>query len=107
MGEVEHANRREVGQGDWELLWRHVELSCTGWGDSGRQEVGLGDREVLRRSVELDGDGRSPEVNKEVGRAESMSITDDAGVGGRREQENSLEKLDMTRHKDFFRVGSK
>ena len=56
-------------------------------GDAGQWEVELGDREVLERSVELSGAGRSPEVNEEAGRAESMSITGDAGVRGR-EREN-------------------
>ena len=51
-------------------------------GDVGRREVRLGDEEVLRRYVELGGAGRSLEVNKEAGRAESLSITSDARVGG-------------------------
>ena len=46
-------------------------------------------------------------MNEEAGRAESMSITSYAGVGGRRERENILHKFNMTGHKDFFRVGSK
>ena len=106
MGEVGHASWREVGLGDWELLGRSVELSDTCWGDSGRREIWLGDKEVLGRSVELGGGRRSPEVNVEAGRAKYVSITDDARVG-EREQENSLDKLDMTRHKDFFESGVK
>ena len=46
-------------------------------------------------------------MNEEAGRAGFVSITDDAGWGGGRERENILHKLDMTRHKVFFRVGSK
>ena len=86
-------------------------------GDASRREVGLGDGEVLGRSVECDGARRSPEVNDEAGRAESVSITDDVGVGvlrrggggggggGGREWENILHKLNMTGHKDFFESG--
>ena len=66
----------------------------------------MGDGEVLGRSVELSSAGRSLEVNEETGRAESMSITDDAqmggrGVGGERERENILYKLDMMGHRFF------
>ena len=66
------------------LLYRQKQLN-----------IGLGDGEALERYVELDGAGRSPEVNKEAKRIEFMSITGDARVGGR-EQENILHKLAMT-----------
>ena len=85
---------------DGEGLKRSVELDDTCWGDVGRREVGLGDGEVRGRSVELGGAGRSLEVNNEARKAESLSITEDVGMGG--ERENNLLKLDMTGHKDFF-----
>ena len=61
----------------------------------------MGDGEVLGRSSELSNAGRSPEVNEEARRAESMSTTDNVGIG-ERESKNILHKLDMTGHKDFF-----
>ena len=90
MGKVEHAGRREAKRGDMELLKRPVEIFGTGWGDSSRREVGLGDRELLERSVELGGVGRVLKVNEEAGRAESVSTTDDVGVGrGKRTEKHS------------------
>ena len=47
-------------------------------------QVGQGDGEVLGRSVELDSAKRSLEVNEEAGREESVSTTDDEGVGKRK-----------------------
>ena len=45
-------------------------------------------------------------MNDEAGRAESVSITDNVGVG-LRERENILHKLDMIGHKDLFENGVK
>ena len=84
MSEVQNAGRQKVGQGDGEGLRRFVELGGTSWGDASRREVGLGDREVLERSIKLYGVGRSPEVNNKAGRAESVSITDNVGLGKRK-----------------------
>ena len=68
--------------------------------------VGLGDGEVLGRSSELGSAERSPEVNEEAGRAESVSTTDNVGIG-EREPKNILHEIDMTGHKDFFESGVK
>ena len=43
-------------------------------------------------------------MNEEAGRVESVSITDNVGIG-ERESKNILHKLDMTGHKDFFESG--
>ena len=106
VGKVGHVGRREVRRGDRELLGKFIELDGTGWGDVGRREVELGDGEVLGRSVELDGVGRSLEVNKELGRVESMSTTDDGGVGGENEK-TFYTNLTWQDTKIFLIVGSK
>ena len=46
-------------------------------------------------------------MNEEAGRAEPVSTTIDAGVGGREENRKTFYRLDMTRHKDFFKSGVK